>query len=167
MKGLAAKLGTIDGCQDTKRSVLWTNEWTIKAAERPPSLSLLLPGSSQLSAYCVMLRRVTITYTINYNSPVARSTKPFSPSPSLPPPTASSPLAFVAACALALVQVSVLTPFSTSMVGTTTNKTKHAHAASQGQPAPRKVRFNVGQWPKLSSALNTLLKASQVRSTRY
>jgi mitogen-activated protein kinase 1/3 len=28
-------------------------------------------------------------------------------------------------------------------------KTKHGHAASQAQPTPRKVRFNVGMWSRL------------------
>ncbi len=34
-------------------------------------------------------------------------------------------------------------------------KSKHGHAASQAQPAPRKVRFNVGgYWPLLDRCLH-------------
>lgn len=48
-------------------------------------------------------------------------------------------------------------------------KTKHGHAASQAQPAPRKVRFNVGEFqsaPFLISALcldTPRLHATQAR----
>jgi mitogen-activated protein kinase 1/3 len=45
-------------------------------------------------------------------------------------------------------------------------KTKHSHAASQAQPTPRKVRFNVGMSP-LSVVSATCLRDSSYTGTQY
>lgn len=65
---------------------------------------------------------------------------------------------------------SIYAPFTSSAMPDPAAKTKHAHAASHSQPAPRRVRFNVGQSILSSCLLAIVLSKAlpmQVRNTKF
>lgn len=81
--------------------------------------------------------------------------------------SSSSPLLL---CSTPPPSFSVYAPFTSSAMPDPAAKTKHAHAASHSQPAPRRVRFNVGQSILSSCPLAIVLSKAlpmQVRNTKY